>query len=131
MSDSFGHNILEKVLLPDTVNGQNSRPFSVPRGAKTCTLHVPDLVGAATTLKVQAADPRSGDAESLTFRDLSAPVISGAAFTYSTVSAIAESAATVIPVTALGGGVLRLVASAAQTGAVDALTVLLTWGFDG
>jgi hypothetical protein len=129
MSESFGQNVFEKVTIPDAVNGTNSRAFSAPRGAKTMTLHIPSLTSGAT-VKIQAADPRGGDQDALTWRDISAAVIT-ATIGFCALTTIPGNAATTIPVAALGAGALRLVASAAQTGAVDNETILITWGFDG
>jgi len=101
-------------LMPaagETVNGEW---FPVPPMSKVMTIYCPDLVGAATTLKVQSLDPR----EDVTYgtpawRDVSTFNLAGGAPV--ALISIPESGATTVPTTATGGGVLRLVASADQS----------------
>jgi len=120
---------LDKVLIPDTVNGTNSRPFTAPKGAKVLTIHAPALTGGAT-LKIQAVDPQDNDQQSETWRDASAAVIA-ATIAFCALTTIPGNAATTIPAAALPTGPMRFVASAAQTGAIDNETILLSWGLDG
>lgn len=87
----------------------NSSSFVMPRAVGSVTLHIPALDGATTTVKVQALDPQDGT----TFHDV---------FTYdpgdgsmTALAALPESQCTVIPASAMGAGVFRLVASASQT----------------
>lgn len=130
MSYKATNSIFDKVTIPDATDGTASRSFSIPKGAKTVAIHVPDLVGA-NTLKIQALQPRDNDQQAETWKDVSATVITGTSPTYCALSGIPENAVTTLPVAALGGGIFRFVASGAQTGAADALTIYLDWGLDG
>ena len=129
MSDPFSHKVFDKILIPDTLDGQNSRAFSVPKGAKVMTIHAPDLP-VATTYAIQAADPRDSDFETLVWRTLVVVVIT-ATIGFMTVTGIPDNQAVTIPVAALGGSVLRFVASVGVTGGIDSQTIKVTWGMDG
>lgn len=129
MSSQATDRVFTKVTIPDTVNGTNSRAFTIPKGAKTMTIHAPSLTSSAT-LKIQALDPQDNDQASDTFRDLSAVVIASA-IAFCALATIPGNAATSIPVAALASGPHRFVASAAQTGVVDNETILVSFGFDG
>ncbi len=108
------------VTLPDVTNGVNSRPFKVPRGAKSLTIYIPDLVGAGTTLALQALTPNiDGSTEVWTTISIF-NVVDG---TFNLIDGLVELTAVTIPCTATGGYILRFVASAAQAGAADAITV--------
>lgn len=120
--------IHDKVLIPDATNGTNSRPFSIPKGAKMMTIFVPDLVGVGTTLLVQALQPQDQEGQSETWVAVGCFDLTDG--TIEALDAIPESAATTLPITATGGGILRFVASAAQTGAADALTIYITYAMD-
>ncbi len=86
----------------------------------------------ASTLKIASLQPRGDDQESETWTDLSIVAIGSADLTYVAFDGIPESSAVNIPVTALGGGNFRFVASVAQTTtAANAMTIHLQWGFDG
>jgi hypothetical protein len=115
----------DAITLPDATNGTASRAFSVPKSARGVTFIVPDLVGVATTVLLQTMTPPTQDGATPTWVALSAFDLTDG--TVEALDAIPESAATSLPATALGGGMLRFVASAAQTGAPDALTIYAVW----
>ena len=121
----------QEVLLPTETNGTFSRAFAVPKDAKALTLLVPDLVGAASTLLLQVADPSTREQSydsSATWYGLGVFDLTDG--TREALDSIPESAATTLPVSALGSGILRFVASTPQMGAVDAITVRLIWAMD-
>lgn len=104
-------------LAGQTVNGQ---PFTVPRTALVLVLHVPTLASAAT-VKLQSLVPAPDDQATDTWQDIAAfNLASGAPIA---LSGIPGNAATSIPVTATGAGVLRCVASADQSGAPVDITL--------
>lgn len=123
---SFG--VWQNVTLPDSADGTDSQPFSVPRGAKVVTIVVPTLVGASSTVKLQVQSPAVSADESASWSDLGVFDLTDG--TREALDGIPEELSTTLPVSALGAGVLRFVASAAQTGAADAITIKLIWGFD-
>jgi hypothetical protein len=98
-------------LLPASGGTVNSESFVVPRGATVMTIHVPDLVGVATTVLIQSLDPN----DKTTWRTVG--TFDATDGTTELLDAIPESQATALPVTATGGGMLRLVASADQSSA--------------
>jgi len=117
------------VYMPTLVNGTLSQPFSVPKGAKSVAIHVPTLVGVATTILIEALQPPvSANVTEVWDEVFVFDLTDG---TTEQLNAIPEEQVTTLPVTALGGGVFRFVASAAQTGAVDAISIYLVWGMDG
>jgi hypothetical protein len=128
MSYKAWNALYDKVTLPDATNGTFSRPFTVPDGAKVVAIHVPDLVGVGTTVLVQSLRPPEQDNEAEVWTPVSVFDLTDG--TFEALDAIPESAVTTLPATALGFGVHRFVASAAQTGAPDALTIHLVWGLD-
>ena len=132
MANMWGDGIPGKVTIPTAVNGSDSRPFSVPQGAKVMMVFVPDLVGAGTTLKLQALAPQVDDVSTETWLDVGAfDLTAGGAGAPIVIDQIPESACTTIPISAVGGGPFRFTASAAQTGAADALVIRLRFGQDG
>jgi len=124
------NSIFDKVTLPTVTDGTLSRSFSAPNGAKVLTIHNPTLTGSAT-LAIQVLDPQDSDQAAENWRQLKVLVIAAAAAAYTVVDAIPTGSAVTIPVAALGGGIFRFVASAAQTGAPDNGTILIRWGLDG
>ena len=120
--------VWDKVTLPTAVDGTESRPFSIPKGASSVTFHVPDLVGAAT-LKIQALTPQDGDRDTEVWTDLKYADMAATTLGFVAIAAIPESSAITFPGVSLGGGILRFVASGAQTGAADALTVRIGWNY--
>lgn len=128
MSYKADSSLFDKVTLPTAANGTTSRSFSVPRGARVLAIHCPDLTVDAT-LTVEGLDPLDSDQASETWRTVAVAVIAAGALGMCTLSGIPDNQTTVIPVADLGGGIFRFVASAGQTGAADALTIRLSWGF--
>jgi len=55
--------LASRVLMPDVVDGVNSRQFDVPSGSKVMVVHVPALVGVASTVLVQTQEPKQGEGE--------------------------------------------------------------------
>jgi len=131
MANIPGSGIPGKVTMPTVVNGTDSRPFSVASGAKVMSVYVPDLVGAATTLKLQALAPQVDDVDAETWLDVATFNLITGANPPIVLDEIPELACTTIPVSATGAGPLRFVASVAQTGAADAISIRLRFGQDG
>jgi hypothetical protein len=88
-------------------------------------VHIPALVGTATTIKLQALDPEVGDGEDESWGDVT--VFDVADGSFEPIDALPESTVVVLPASITGGGVFRWVASAAQTGAIDAITIKVVW----
>ena len=118
-----------RVLLPDATDGTDSREFVVPEGSKVMVVHVPALVGVASTLKLQAQERKLTDAETAVWGDITVFNLTDGTFT--ALDGLPESTVVTIPVSAIGPGPLRFVASAAQTGAIDAITIPVLFGRDG
>ena len=94
-----------------TVNGV---PFSVPRGARAMTIHVPALTGTGATVKIQTLNPDSYETTE-TWADISVFDLTDG--TFEVLDGLVESTSVTLPVTATGGGVLRFVASEDQSSA--------------
>lgn len=120
----------DAVKIPDTVNGSNSRAFSVPRGAKTAVFYFPDLSGTPTC-KVQVLTPQASDKAAEVWVDLTAVIFAtGAGIGSMSMAGFQESTAYSLPIQGLGGATMRFVASAAQGATVDAFTIFVVWGID-
>ena len=92
----------------------NSVSISVPNNALVMAISVPALAGSAT-LKLQTLVIPENDQQADVWQDVSAfNLASGTAIA---LSGIPSNATTTVPITASGGGVLRFVASADQSGA--------------
>jgi hypothetical protein len=121
--------VIERIAMPAAGETVNSEWFVVPRGAKSVQIHAPALA-AAQTMKIQALTPvdtvMNIPPASYTWLDVSTMDLSTAG-TLRPLNAIPKSAVTTIPVTALGGGVLRFVSTGTESG----LTIILFWSFDG
>jgi formate-dependent nitrite reductase membrane component NrfD len=91
----------------------NSAAFTVPRGAYTMTVHCPALASAAT-VAIQVLEPQGDDQVTDAWRTASS--VAGVTLTAYTGMVLTNTAST-IPIAALGGGVMRFVASATQAGA--------------
>lgn len=104
-------------LAGQTVNGQ---PFTVPRTALVLVLHIPTLVGAAT-VKLQSLVPARDDQVADAWQEIAA--FNLAAGSPVALSGIPSNAATSIPITATGAGVLRCVASSDQSSAPVEITM--------
>lgn len=113
--------VLAKPRLPATGGTVNSDPVTVPRGSLTMTLHATALAAAAT-MAIQALDPNTPDPTAGTWRQVSVFIL--AAGGVQALSAISGGAAVTIPISALGGGVIRFVASSDQSAAPQNLGVV-------
>ena len=101
--------------MPASGQTVNGTPFSVPRGTYAATFYIPDLVGAATTCKLQALVPNTDQAAEV-WLDLKTFDFSATAPTVPiALDELPEATATTIPGSALAGGVFRLVASVDQS----------------
>ena len=129
MSYKADNSIFDKVTLPTVTDGTISRSFSAPNGAKVVTIFNPTLTGSAT-LAIEALAPQDGDQSAETWLPLKVIILT-ATIGFMTVTTIPTGSAVTFPVAALGGGIFRFIASAAQTGAPDNGTILLRWGLDG
>ena len=120
---AYGWNIIQaKLAMPAAGETVNTQGFSVPRSALVLGLHVPALAGGAT-LKLQALVPPIDDQVADVWQDVSTFNLAGGAAV--ALSAIPGNAATTIPITATGAGVLRLVASADQSGSPSTITIAM------
>lgn len=128
MSAKVWNGPYDRVFLPDATNGTNSRPFSVPKGARAATIFIPDLVGVGTTVLIQSLQPPLQENETEVWVNISVFDLTDGSF--EVLDALVESTCVTLPVTALGTGVLRFVASAAQTGAADALEIRVLWAME-
>lgn len=107
--------VVARPLMPATGETVNGQSFSVPIEAHAMTLHVPALVGGGTTVKVQSLMPTEDAYTTEVWQDAYAfDVASGNSVQ---LDGIAESTTVTLPITATGGGMLRLVASADQSSA--------------
>src|SRR6185295_13919556 len=103
-----------------TVNGV---PFSVPGSALVIQLQIPVLAGSAT-VKLQSLVVPTDDQVADVWQDVSTFNLAGGAAI--ALSGIPSNATTTIPITATGAGVLRLVASADQSGSpVDIIVAFM------
>jgi hypothetical protein len=111
VATSFGWDALTaKPLMPAAGDTVNSESISVPRGSQTVSFHMPSLVSAATW-KLQALDPM----DQSTWRDLQIfNLASGGIQPLATVPN--GSKVTTFPTSAIGSGVIRVVASQDQSG---------------
>jgi hypothetical protein len=115
-----------RVTLPTAVNGTESNEFAVPEGAVTMVVHVPALIGTGATLLLQTKAHQLTDDETGVWADIDYMIDAG---TFTALDGLLESTAVVIPTRYTGPGPLRFVASEAQTGAIAAITVRVTFGF--
>lgn len=100
-------------LMPASGETVNGEPFVVPKGARSLTVHVPALVGAGATLKIQSLAPTATALTSQTWADAYAfDVTDGSS---EALDGLVESTTVTLPVTATGGGTLRFVASQDQS----------------
>jgi len=118
--------ILARPLMPlagQTVNGEG---FAVPRGASHLTIHIPALVGVATTILIQSLNPDIGADGTETWVTVSVFDLTDG--TFELLDGLAESTTVTLPVSATGGGNLRLVASADQSSVPVRIPIL--FGFE-
>lgn len=108
----------------ETVNGQ---PFTVPRGAKVITFYVPALVGTGATVLLQTLAPTELVEDTEVWVQVSVFNLTDGSFTV--LDGLVESTHVTIPVSATGGGRLRLVASEDQTSSPSVIPIFFS--FDG
>lgn len=115
MASSYGWEaIIPKPRMPASGDTVNSEPIVVPRGTQTVSFHMPALVSAATW-KIQALDPQGADGSSPTWRDIQ--VFNLASGGIQALALVPNgSKVTTFPISALGSGVIRVVASVDQSG---------------
>ena len=118
-----------RVTLPTATNGTTSNPWVVPEGAKVVSIFVPALVGTGATVLLQSQIPPLTDDESASWVAVSVFNLTDGTFT--ALDGMVESTCVTLPVTAIGPGPHRFVASEAQTGAAHAITVTMIFGRDG
>jgi hypothetical protein len=109
--------ILRYPLMPAAGQTVNGEAFDIPRAADTLTIHVPALVGAAATVKLQTLRPSIDADGTETWTDLRsfAHDAAGAVGTSYPVSAMVESTSVVLYKDEFGAGVLRFVGSEDQS----------------
>lgn len=118
---NYGWNVVPgRVLMPKAGQTVNGVPFSVPGSALVIQLQIPALAGSAT-VKLQSLVVPIDDQVADVWQDVSTFNLAGG--TAIALSGIPSNATTTIPITATGAGVLRLVASADQSGAPVDITV--------
>lgn len=113
--------VLSRSAMPVTGGTVNGGAFSVPKNAVAMTLFVPSLASSAT-VKLQSLTPQPDDQVTDAWLDCSTFDLAGGG-TPIALSAIPGNAATTVPITACGGGVLRPVASATQVSAPVTIVV--------
>lgn len=117
-SNELGQNgILGYITIPTVTDGRNSVEFAVPRGARTMTLLLFSGV-SGTTYKLQTLVPDNAGAAEV-WRDVAYFDLAtgGSPIAIASLPVYADVATTLaIPITAVGSGILRLVASADLTG---------------
>lgn len=105
----------------ETVNGQ---PFAVPGGAKMMTIHIPALTGAAATVLLETLAPTETVEATQVWTAVSVFDLTDG--TFELLNAMVESTAVTLPISATGGGYLRLVASEDQSAAVVTIPIFFT-----
>lgn len=113
-------------LLPISGGTVNSEPFTIPQRARSIALHVPNLAGT-DTIKLQALTPAQ-DIESTTEAWVDIFVFDLTDGTTEALDGIPESQVTVIPTSALGSTVIRLVSSGDESGAPVRVPVFMNFG---
>jgi hypothetical protein len=119
--------IAARIRMPITGGTVNSEPFPVPAGSKVITFHLPALTGTAATVKLQTLAPTETVEATQVWTDVSCMDLTDG--TFELLDGLVESTAVTIPVSATGGGVLRLVASEDQSAAV--VTIPIWFSRDG
>lgn len=120
---AYGWNIVPgRLRMPAEGETVNTLGFSVPRAALVLGLYIPALAGSAT-VKIQALTPPPDDQVADVWYDVSAFNLADGSLL--ALDGIPGNAATTIPITATGAGVLRLVASGDQSGAPVTITLAM------
>lgn len=118
---SYGWDIVPgDVAMPATGETVNSAPFSVPKGAFSLAIHAPTSFVGGGTVKIQSLDP-DDDQAAEAWRDVQ--WVNLADGTFIAADQIPQNKVTTIPVAAIGGGVLRFVATTDQSGAATVIKV--------
>ena len=107
------------VVMPQAGGTTASQPFSVPKNAISLAIHTPTSLGGAT-VKLQSLD-HDADTASEAWRDVKCFNLADG--TFIALAAIPENQVTTLPITATGGGVLRFVATADQSGSPSVIKV--------
>lgn len=118
--------IIARPLMPAAGQTVNGEPFTVPRGALVITFHIPALVGVAATVAVQSLNPDIGADGTETWVTVSVFDLTDG--TFELLDGLAESTTVTIPVSATGGGNLRLLASTDQSSAPVRIPIFI--GFE-
>ena len=108
------------VAMPATGQTVNSSPFAVPKDAISMAIHTPTSLAGSATVKLQSLDQVDSQATE-NWRDVQ--VFNLADGTFTALDGIPENKVTTLPITATGGGVLRFVATADQSGAPSTIRV--------
>src|SRR5262247_4014380 len=116
---------IERVAMPATGQTVNSASFVVPKGAKSFIIFVPDLVGVASTVKLQSLTPTVTVETTEVWVDVGCFDLTDG--TVELLDAIPENAATTLPTSATGGGNLRFVASADQSSVPSTIHVMFNF----
>lgn len=117
-----------RVRMPVTGGTVNSETFTLPRNTKALTLFIATTLAGVATLKLQALEPTVDvDAGTENWRDvvvynLSTPGTNAISLT----NAQTNNQAITFPVTGLGGGTFRWVASADQSGAAQTFHMIIS-----
>ena len=119
--------IAARVRMPIAGGTVNSEPFPVPGGSKVMTVHCPALTGTAATVKLQTLAPTETVEATQVWSDVLCFDLTDG--TMESLDGLVESTAVTIPISATGGGVLRLVASEDQSAAP--VTVPIWFSRDG
>lgn len=113
-----------KVRMPASGETVNGEAFSVPDWARVCTVYVPALVGTGASIKLQGLVPNDVVEATQTWVDLKLTMLTD--ITFVALDAFVESTACTIPTSAMGGGVLRWVATEDQSSVPSDVIMLFT-----
>ncbi len=113
---SYGWDIVPAdIAMPESGDTVNSAPFSVPRNAISMAIHTPSaFAGGSDSVKLESLDHNT-DVATEAWRAVEVFNLADGSFV--ALDGILANKCTTIPITATGGGVLRFVASADQSGA--------------
>ena len=109
-----------RMPVASDATGLNTQGFSVPKGAFSMAIHTPTSFVGGGTVKIQSLDPND-DQTTEAWRDVQWVNLADGTFVQA--DQIPQNKVTTIPVTAVGGGVLRFVASTDQSGTATTIKV--------
>lgn len=116
-----------RVRMPAAGDTVNSEPFSLPRNTKALLLFIATTLAGAATLALQALEPTVDvDAGTENWRAVAVYNLSTPGTNAISLTNAQASGAISFPVTGLGGGVFRWVASADQSGAAQTFHMLFS-----